>query len=268
MAPSRVWEISELISAIMSCLTVEDDIRGFTRSRLDVQTLSVCARVSKRVSEHALDALYHEGAHLEVILGLLCPLSFIEYNNSYAFIEPITAAHWKRFRHYSQRIRSLNLTTNSYYAFELTSKSAVDLLLSSPCGEAFLPCLRKLAWQQPTQDFSLFGDFQLGPPYILLFLHDGLRELQLTYPVYDTDIVLDYLPIRSPNLERLVLCRLDENPEEVEVHQKATLRAIQGLPLLRSLEISENLVTPTLMSEISMRPEIQVNLRGSDFRLH
>lgn len=40
----------------------------------DNHSLAACARSSKFVSEHALDALYHQGPSFFDVLNLLCPL--------------------------------------------------------------------------------------------------------------------------------------------------------------------------------------------------
>lgn len=55
------WETPELIAM---CFDLADR-----------RTLSACARLSKRLSEHALDALYRDGPGYVKILKLLCGMS-------------------------------------------------------------------------------------------------------------------------------------------------------------------------------------------------
>ncbi|KZT38477.1 hypothetical protein SISSUDRAFT_733199 [Sistotremastrum suecicum HHB10207 ss-3] len=264
MTCPRVWEIPELISAIMSFLEVEVEDWGPIQ---DLKTLAVCARVSKRISEHALDALYGEGSSFTTILGLLCPMELDEDQYEYKqFTQPISAAHWTRFRHYSTRIRSLVLYPFNFKPYRISHESTMDLAFTSPRGEAFLPSLRELSW-----DFNLKSEF--SPDWregelrwILFLLHDGLRDLHLTLPSHEAEILMSYLPMRSPNLERLVLWVIDVKPwtsEPEEGPKDAAVRAIRGLPLLRTLEISEELVNPTLVNDIALRPEIRSNIPAS-----
>ncbi|KZS91575.1 hypothetical protein SISNIDRAFT_467509 [Sistotremastrum niveocremeum HHB9708] len=220
MTCSRVWEIPELISTIMSFLEVEDENWGTSQ---DFNALAVCAQ----------------------------------------FTQTISAAHWKRFRHYSPRIRSLVLHPLNFQPYRISHESTMNLLCTSPRGDAFLPSLRELSWDFNSAISSRYEEGELR--WILFLLHDELKELNLTLPSHGAEILMDYLPMKAPNLERLVLWVMDVYPwsEFAESSKSAAVRAIRGLPLLRILHISADLVTPTLMGEIASRPDIQSNLRTS-----
>ncbi|KZS91558.1 hypothetical protein SISNIDRAFT_487226 [Sistotremastrum niveocremeum HHB9708] len=216
MNPSRVWEISELVSEIMSYLKVEDD------GRTDFKTMVVCARVSKLVSESFWDRYVQ------------CTAKAIE-----EFTQSISATHWKRFRHYNHRIRSLSLDPNNFDPLGISQKSMIELLLTLPRGEAFLPSLEEFGWKS-VYDMENMGGLYVyqaaASPYISLFLNDRLKDLRLSLPLHDAEIILGYLPTKAPNIERLELYVADLNlpMEQIECCQDAVVQAIRGLPLLRN----------------------------------
>ncbi|KZT38476.1 hypothetical protein SISSUDRAFT_1061934 [Sistotremastrum suecicum HHB10207 ss-3] len=249
-----VWEISELVSEITSYLKVKDD------GRTDFKTLAVCARVSKLVSEYALDAIYREGPDMRIILGFLCPMFRVHSIHIFGSLEAIQALH--------SRIRSLSLIPNNFDPLGISGKSMIELLLTLPRGEAFLPSLEEFGWKG-VSDMENMGGLSIftepASPYILLFLNDGLKDLQLSLPLHDAEIILGYLPTKAPNIERfeLYVADLDLPTEQIECCQDAVVRAIRGLPLLRELEINEHWGGPTLLNKISRKPDLRSNLRTS-----
>lgn len=50
---------------------------------LDRSSLSACARVSKDISEHALNSLYRTAPEFFNVLDLLCPLTSLHEDSQY-----------------------------------------------------------------------------------------------------------------------------------------------------------------------------------------
>ncbi|KZS91559.1 hypothetical protein SISNIDRAFT_487227 [Sistotremastrum niveocremeum HHB9708] len=244
--PSSFWTVGELVSMLMEFL--------------DKKSLSACARVSKMISEHALDVLYRTGPEILDIIKLLCPE--IQRAGEGSITQDITPFQWSRFRHYSSRIRILRHSgfgTNIPFALR---GSICDLLDSlSPDGGALplFPSLKKLIVEE---------DLPMRYPIILPLLHDGLKTLSLTLSHIDYCDLLGEIVHKAPNLERLSLrdgCGFLISG--VLKPTPPTADAILSLSSLRSLSISSILLTPEVMEMLASRPRLS-ELSTCSYRFH
>lgn len=164
----------------------------------DEMTLAICARVSKDISECALDSLYRERLRLPDLMRVLCPMKenprsgetvrisclstpkACSYGCCLEPAEPLGSAHWDRFQHYNSRIRSLSLSRlikledDQHNDQQNIDEDVLEVMLSSfPKGRPYLPNLLKLRWDELLLPWVGLACF---------LIHDGLKELHVSGP--------------------------------------------------------------------------------------
>ncbi|KZS94877.1 hypothetical protein SISNIDRAFT_484403 [Sistotremastrum niveocremeum HHB9708] len=213
---------------------------------LDVQSLSQCARVSRAVSEHALNSLYRKSARLTDIFGLLCPMRTDATTGTISFIVPLRPAHWTRFRHYNHRIQEVSVEFFDPQTRSISQKAIIDLLGTQPRQEPFLPSLRRLDWQDVHPSLNHL---------VILLFHEGLRELRISLDPSSSTSIMDFLPLRAPNLKFLQVWTTRMAEHDSQFHN-ATMEAIQRLPLVR-LRMPPDPLSPGMLSVIAQKRELQ-----------
>ncbi|KZT33598.1 hypothetical protein SISSUDRAFT_1122801 [Sistotremastrum suecicum HHB10207 ss-3] len=229
------WETPELVAMCFESV--------------DKRSLSSCARISKRLSEIALDALYRDGPGYVKILKLLCSMNENE-SGSLHFSVDLTPDHWDRFRRYSSRIYSLTVHHARDPFRTVLNEALVELLTTLPQGEVLLPSLTRLNWED--------GKAATNPFATLLF-HDKLQEVNLTVAEWDTTILLQHLARRSPNIItlRLKTREIEESDEfNVEEVQEITAKVVPAFSSLRSLGLPPDLASMDVIRALSQHPNL------------
>ncbi|KZS93853.1 hypothetical protein SISNIDRAFT_454298, partial [Sistotremastrum niveocremeum HHB9708] len=230
------WETPELIAIIVDMLDTTSQAR--------------CARLSRAISEHALNALYRNVKQLLPIFSLLCPIREDVDSGRMNFTNSLNSTHWNRFNWYRSRIRTIETYISEDRFERLSDESRLDLLTTLPQGEIMFPSLRKLVWLD-----SEPGTASL----ILLFLHKRLSDVSLLLVARDVPMILDYLTYRCPGLDSL-------NFETVDIpHQGfdwtparvACARVVDTLPLLRRLVLPRALLNADVVHRLSLHPCLQ-----------
>ncbi|KZT33588.1 hypothetical protein SISSUDRAFT_1132461 [Sistotremastrum suecicum HHB10207 ss-3] len=232
------WETPELIAIIVDLLDTTSQAR--------------CARVSRTISEHALNALYRNVKQLVPIFSLLCPLreDFRADSGGMKFVDSLNSTYWNRFNRYRSRVRTIETDISEDCIGNLSEVSRLDLLTTVPQGEIIFPSLRKLVW---------IGD-ELGTQnLLLLFLHNRLSDVSLLLAAQGLPVILDHLTYRCPGLKSL-------NFETIDIpHQGfdwtpasvACARVVDALPLLRTLVLPPTLLNPDVVHRLSVHPCLQ-----------
>ncbi|KZS93849.1 hypothetical protein SISNIDRAFT_454294 [Sistotremastrum niveocremeum HHB9708] len=220
------WETPELIAICFDFL--------------DNGTLSACARLSKRLSEHALDALYRDGPGYVRMLKLLGDMDEDE-EGMLSFHDDITPAHWDRFRHYSSRVQALAVDSLDDPFQCLTSSAMVDLLTTLPPGEVLLPSLRRLHWEDASWRTT---------PFITILLHERLQVIHLTIEESDMELIAElntlHLKINNSHL-------WDYDAEDI---QKAIAEVLRGFPCLQSIALPACLASIDTICSLSRNANI------------
>lgn len=165
------------------------------------------------------------------------------------FTEPITPSHWARFRHYSSRIRVIQQKGFLDNVPPIKKKCFEELLLTLPAGEVFLPALRSLKWveREPLEECI-----------ILPLMHKGLTALHLNVRPWDLCGLMSHMGVYSPQLETLQLwaSATFRSEEEKLLCRAVAPHPFESLTALRSLGICQNLLTPELLHDLSIKPHL------------
>ncbi|KZS93845.1 hypothetical protein SISNIDRAFT_454290 [Sistotremastrum niveocremeum HHB9708] len=216
------WETPELIAICFELM--------------DKPTLSICARLSNRLSEHALNTLYRDGPGYLQIFKLLGVMKTDGASMLYSYRDDMTPAHWDRFRHYSSRIQSLAVHYRQDGFLNISDGAMIDILATLPQGEVLLPSLRKLEWEDNCHGSTF--------PFITIMFHNRLQDVHLKVDDIDVNIILQHLARRSPVIKTLHL-KMNETP----VRQRFGFIGMQN-------EIAEIVKSFRSLHSIALPPEL------------
>ncbi|KZS94932.1 hypothetical protein SISNIDRAFT_548857 [Sistotremastrum niveocremeum HHB9708] len=227
---SQFWSTAELVAMSFEVL--------------DKCSLAKCARVNKFLSKHALDAIYRYNPDFLSVLELLSPTSLKD--NELMFNEVMNPSGWDRFRHYSSRIRAIDVKR---FPNPLSQESMVDLITTVPGGTPLFPLMTDLRWRTINESTS---------PLVLFLLHDKLKNVIFSVTVDDLHhgILLGNLARRAPNLESLHFWVLSEDSEHADAAE-GIIDAVEFLTSLRSLDVFTGMATPRLLQALSSHNHLQ-----------
>lgn len=249
--PHPLWSVTEMVCAVMGHLH-------------DQHTLAQCARVSRGISDPALQVLWENMGGIDWLPYLLPTSLKLAHTDSRSSVvgnvdkrsnlilvsvllakvslalmlafqvscENFRADEWARLQHYARLVRI-------YHYHGGVENFATAALLEKLQGRALLPCLQRLEWYCPYNHSGsgLFGAFL--SPILRTFYVDILGEgepLRGDNPdipgaaEYTTGMMLQMLRARSPHVESL------------RISTKVfpwTIKPLQGFSNLRSLTLWE-----------------------------
>ncbi|TFK81954.1 hypothetical protein K466DRAFT_604066 [Polyporus arcularius HHB13444] len=208
MAAHKIWFIDELIRSILAHLPKN----GCER------TLAACARVSRSLSEPALDALWYRMSGLLPLVRLL-PNSFAEIKeesadrDNFALRGTIDGTEWSRLMTYARRVRKF-VHCYAEGPEERLGKHTFTTLVHHAAlhGTTLFPRLEELSWLQ----FSHVAQCLpfLSPPLRRITLYVQATKparTDVTAAINAGDVPADYatllhaLDILSPCIEELSL---------------------------------------------------------------
>ncbi|KAI8989193.1 hypothetical protein BD414DRAFT_329184 [Trametes punicea] len=204
-AIQHVWMIDEIVRNILAHLPPI----GCSR------TLVSCARVSKALSEPALDMLWSKMTGMHPLCELLpqpCEESVDRPGDSHAVLAGpvIDDACWSRFTHYARRVRKLHYHCREGLSERFYQRTFAALAnYAMRMGVHLLPRLEEITWLQSSQDVEQYLHF-LSPSLrrITIYAQAGTPESPIRDPGSesreDTGL-LDLLRRRSPAVEELSL---------------------------------------------------------------
>ncbi|KAH9848624.1 hypothetical protein C2E23DRAFT_888881 [Lenzites betulinus] len=219
----RAWLIDEVVRNIL----VHVPSVGSSR------TLASCARVSRALSEPALDMLWSRMVDLSPLCQLLPEDSRPNGNTTHGMSPShIEDTHWSCFGRYARRVRKLHYHCREGPSERLTQRTFAALVRrAARAGTPLLPRLEELSWLQSSQDIT---------PY-LHFFSPSLRRVTVYVLVgaprarADPDLLergdvglLSHLDAQSPDVEELSL-------EGIEL--PASLEPLLAFKRLRSLRL-------------------------------
>lgn len=137
---------------------------------------------------------------------------------------------------------------NAYAEFEtLTEKAMLELALTLPPGEQFLPSLTKFHWED---------DDWTTTQLLFLLLTEGLREISLRLLGEDIAFLSEHLSLRCPNIVFLALRRQGDHPDD-PVSQLAVAKTVDTFSSLRSVAVYSAVVTFDLLQKLSRKPHLR-----------
>nr|GAT52642.1 predicted protein [Mycena chlorophos] len=241
----RALQIPEVVMHI--CETLGADFLIY--DRVAQGALAALARVCRRFSEPAFDALWAKQGSVEGFLGLFPDDLWDDpWDRFYRWDlqRAILPADWQRPLFYTHRVKSLILTD----AQDLPSiKVQRVLAICLPPGTSVLfPNLRQLEWGAPIVDKCY--------PFLPLLLGPRISELKIDSPQFVEFLsLLPTIPIRCPDL-RIV----DIGSEQAAVDMHGPLRETFSL-LVRQLRGVESLwaddIDPAAFEHLSRLPSLK-----------
>ncbi|KZT39937.1 hypothetical protein SISSUDRAFT_1127659 [Sistotremastrum suecicum HHB10207 ss-3] len=231
--PNIFWTIPELVAMTMQSASPS--------------ALAACARVSKVVSEHALDALYRETNGFMPLLRLLCPMERTFTDPCWNFTSPISPAHWDRFKHYSNRIHFLSVDNEGHWEKYTSPEALAEFLITRPRGEDLLPSLSRLEWMDGSQRTKSLA---------VAILHDRLEEILLELAEADFPVVVEHLVRRAPRLRSL---HLTISSAEVDAPRPdlCLANAIRQLSSLSSVKVPWHFIAMGQLTTLLQLPRLK-----------
>ncbi|KZS89382.1 hypothetical protein SISNIDRAFT_469411 [Sistotremastrum niveocremeum HHB9708] len=207
-------------------------------SQIDLARLG---RVSKSVSEPALDALYRKLQNPLVLFSLLSPLDL--ERNTLIFKLQINATDWDRFQFYSRRVRVLTYTANKNGL--ISPKLWNDIALTSP-SKAIFPGMHSLHW------FS--GAAVHLAQYSLLLMHEGLTCLEIEG--WDEPARLFRgVSKMAPQLRKLQLHSSNRTRDAAD--EREIIFLIENVRTLQEITVPLPLVNTKTMDVLSTAPSLK-----------
>ncbi|KZS89381.1 hypothetical protein SISNIDRAFT_527310 [Sistotremastrum niveocremeum HHB9708] len=215
--------------------------------------LARCARVSRSLSEPALDALYRVVRDPVVLLRFLASLEY--ESDTWNFKHKINATDWQRFQLYARRVRVLtyDARTNGVISPGVWN----DIALTRP-PSVICPGLHTLEWR--------VGHASQLSQYSLLFIHEGLTSLEIG-GWNEPARLFRGISYTAPNLRKLSIHLLDHaRLADDSADEPELISLIKGASRLEQVELPLPLFTTQILNALSTSPSLARLLRSKRTR--
>ncbi|KAF8968543.1 hypothetical protein BDZ97DRAFT_1902880 [Flammula alnicola] len=203
---------------------------------VDTTSNAVNARVCKRWSSIALDALWKDVDDLHRLFGILAPLRKTP-NEDYEFERLPEAADWKRFEKYGSRVRRLIYRASP--GSHSLRQSVFDDIARTRTRLDILPNMHTLVWKEAP----------LG--LCIMFMHGGVKHFSVFLPIDLYAIsprpFFEDISARMPNLINLDIRSI----VPVRAIEKETIDLMTQLPKLQKITFPRFYLTTRIAEALS-----------------